>query len=132
MSVQIRLPRRTQTAEGKRKGKPARGSENPQCLHPKFRHKVLIGGYIIIHDVTIFCSFPVQKKQNGRKQMRCCLHACLELMPEQRKAVHSLLGGNDILTILPTGYGKSLIFQLFVVAASLDKKNTKPCWLFAL
>ena len=47
----------------------------------------------------------------------------LELKPVQRKAVQSLLGGNDVLAVLPTGFGKSLIFQLFVVAASLDRKE---------
>ena len=47
----------------------------------------------------------------------------LELKLEQRKAVHSLLGGDDVLAVLPTGYGKSLIFQLFVVTVSLERKE---------
>ena len=43
----------------------------------------------------------------------------LTLRPEQRQAVEALLQGRDILAILPTGYGKSMIFQVYVVAAAL-------------
>ena len=43
----------------------------------------------------------------------------LQLKPEQRNAVDCLLKKDDVLAVLPTGYGKSLIFQLFVVAASI-------------
>jgi len=32
--------------------------------------------------------------------------------PGQKKAIRSLLGGRDALVVMPTGYGKSLIFQL--------------------
>lgn len=35
----------------------------------------------------------------------------LTLRPEQRQAVEALLQGRDVLAILPTGYGKSMIFQ---------------------
>ena len=37
--------------EGEREGKPARESQNRKCSRPKFGRKVLIGGYILIHDV---------------------------------------------------------------------------------
>ena len=37
------------------------------------------------------------------------------LKPEQEEAVSALLQGIDVLAILPTGFGKSLIFQLFVM-----------------
>ena len=47
----------------------------------------------------------------------------LEPKPEQRNAVHSLLKGEDVLAVLPTGYGKSLIFQLFVVAATIERNE---------
>ena len=47
----------------------------------------------------------------------------LELKPEQRSAVEYLLNQDDVLAILPTGYGKSLIFQLFVVAVSIKRKE---------
>ena len=43
----------------------------------------------------------------------------LTLRPEQRQAVEALLQGRDILAILPTGYGKSMIFQVYVAAAAL-------------
>ena len=34
-----------------------------------------------------------------------------------------LLNHNDVLAVLPTGYAKSLIFQLFAVAASIERKE---------
>ena len=38
------------------------------------------------------------------------------LKSEQKAAVESLLKGRDVFGVLPTGFGKSLIFQLFVLA----------------
>ena len=40
----------------------------------------------------------------------------LVLKVEQKEAVESLLRGKDVFGVLPTGFGKSLIFQLFVLA----------------
>ena len=39
------------------------------------------------------------------------------LKAEQEKALYSLLEGNNVLAILPTGFGKSMIFTMFSVAA---------------
>jgi len=36
---------------------------------------------------------------------------------EQEKALYSLLEGNDVLAVLPTGFGKTMIFTMFSVAA---------------
>lgn len=36
------------------------------------------------------------------------------LKPEQEVAVKALLDGRDVLAVLPTGYGKSLLYQIFV------------------
>ena len=51
------------------------------------------------------------------------LQACLEkipnvtsLKPEQTQALEALLAGKDVLAILPTGFGKSLIYQVFSMA----------------
>jgi ATP-dependent DNA helicase RecQ len=43
-------------------------------------------------------------------------------------AVKSLLSGRDVVAILPTGFGKSLIFQLFAIAKSIEatRANTSP------
>ena len=35
---------------------------------------------------------------------------------EQKEAVESLSRGKDVFGVLPTGFGKNLIFQLFVLA----------------
>ena len=47
----------------------------------------------------------------------------LTLRPEQCQAVEALLQGRDVLAILPTGYGKSRIFQVYVAAAALKVKE---------
>ena len=51
----------------------------------------------------------------------------LTLRPEQRQAVEALLQGRDILAILPTGYGKSMIFQVYVAAAALKVHGNVCC-----
>ena len=33
--------------------------------------------------------------------------------PEQEKAINCLLEGNDVLAVLPTGFGKSFIYEKF-------------------
>ena len=38
----------------------------------------------------------------------------LKLKPEQEVEVKSFLDGKDVLAVLPIGYGKSLIYQMFV------------------
>ena len=40
----------------------------------------------------------------------------LQLKPGQREAIVHLLNGRDVLCVLPTGYGKSLIYQMFTLA----------------
>ena len=49
------------------------------------------------------------------------------LKPEQKNAVESLLRGKDVFGILPTGFGKSLIYQLFVLAKSrMPTTSSRP------
>ena len=38
------------------------------------------------------------------------------LKPEQRQAVSTLQKGEDVLAVLPTGFGKSMIFTVFGIA----------------
>ena len=57
-----------------------------------------------------------------------CLGICLK--PEQTQAVRSLLAGEDVFVSLPTGYGKSAIFQVLPFCASylvsLVNPNPEP------
>ena len=46
------------------------------------------------------------------------------LKKEQEVAVKELLKGNDVLAILPTGYGKSLIFIVFLLAHTINTRRT--------
>ena len=39
------------------------------------------------------------------------------LKGKQEKALYSLLEGNDVLAVLPAGFGKYMIFTMFSVAA---------------
>ena len=41
----------------------------------------------------------------------------IDLKAEQEKALYSLLEGNDVLAVLPTGFGITMIFTMFSVAA---------------
>ena len=55
------------------------------------------------------------------------------LKPEQEVAVRGLPDGKDVLAVLPTIYGKSLIYQMFVHAKDYqmnDKGTTSPRLLF--
>ena len=45
------------------------------------------------------------------RQLSTKLRFSLELKVEEREALNSLLDGSDVLAVLPTGYGKSLIFH---------------------
>jgi superfamily II DNA helicase RecQ len=63
------------------------------------------------------------------------LNECVKSLPfidrlkdEQRFAIISLLQGKDVVCILPTGFGKSLIFQLYILA-KLKIEEAVPCIL---
>ena len=39
---------------------------------------------------------------------------------KQEKAVKNLLEGKDVFAVLPTGFGKSLIYQSFIMAKEIE------------
>jgi superfamily II DNA helicase RecQ len=41
---------------------------------------------------------------------------------EQNTAINGLLDVKDVLAVLPTGFGKSLIFQIFVLVSSIERQ----------
>ena len=45
---------------------------------------------------------------------------------KQEEALKSLLDGKDVFAVLPTGFGKSLIYQSFVIAKEMDGCVTDP------
>ena len=48
------------------------------------------------------------------------------LKREQETAVKELLAGRDVMAILPTGFGKSLIFTVFAIAKE-QLRSEKKC-----
>ena len=46
---------------------------------------------------------------------------CCKLKHEQRVAINNLLDGNDVLAVLPTGYGK-FVSQIFVLACERERQ----------
>ena len=63
------------------------------------------------------------------------LNECVKSLPfidrlkdQQRLAIVSLLQGNDVVCILPTSFGKSLIFQLYILT-KLKIEEAVPCVL---
>ena len=60
----------------------------------------------------------------------------VSLNVEQRDAVASLLDGDDVVAVSPTGFGESPIFQVFVIAAEIERERFQtalvlcPCCRF--
>ena len=50
------------------------------------------------------------------------------LKDEELSAVNSLLEGNDIIAILSTGFGKSVVFRVFVEANALLQREVSHHW----
>ena len=44
-----------------------------------------------------------------------------QLKTNQEQTVNCLLGGRDVFAVIPTGYGKSLVFQIFLMAMNCKK-----------
>ena len=45
------------------------------------------------------------------------------LKKEQESAVRHIFNGKDVMAVLPTGFGKSLIFQLFLMMCGVRSKR---------
>ena len=45
------------------------------------------------------------------------------LKREQKEAVANLMEGKDVLAVLQTGFGKSLIYQSFVLAKEMEESS---------
>ena len=71
------------------------------------------------------CAFHISTNSRDGSGRRGCRKSALRdvnlssgreivLKPEQESAVKDLLADRDVLAVLPTGYGKSLIYQMFV------------------
>jgi len=64
----------------------------------------------------------------------CLSASCLGglvLKRKQKEAVSRLLEGKDVLVVLPTGFGKSLIYQSFIFAKEMAESSV-GCSYFRL
>ncbi len=63
-------------------------------------------------------------------------HAITTLKPKQIDAVENLLDGYDVVAVLPTGYGKSLIFELlpevYHAYETAMGRTPKPCHILVV
>ena len=53
-------------------------------------------------------------------------NSAVVLKPEQETAINNLLNGRDIMAILPTGFGKSMIYTVFALAKE-EISSSKTC-----
>ena len=53
------------------------------------------------------------------------------LKPKQEVAVRALLDGKDVLALLPTGYGKNMIYQMFVHAKDYQMNGKATIFIFS-
>lgn len=78
----------------------------------------LINTYVLLFEKN-------KKTKNADDSSNSILKACknfslhFKLRPKHCQVVGALLQGRDVLAVLLTGYGKSLIFQLFAAVAAL-------------
>ena len=56
----------------------------------------------------------------------CSQELGFDLKSEQREALELLLRGKDVFCVLPTGFDKSLIYQMFVYAKSSSSSGQRP------
>ena len=75
---------------------------------------------------AVWKSTPQTSISEVVKTFQATANVRLQLKERQVTAVKSLLVNQDVLVVLPTGYGKSLIFQSFVVAKEL-LNSAKAC-----
>ena len=87
-----------------------------------FRVRESIRGFPIIFPVVLD-EFKIAALVEGSidevlviSDIQLATDHCIQLKEEQDKAVRDLLKGKYVFAVLPTGYGKSLIYQAFVRA----------------
>ena len=80
--------------------------------------------------------FSAKQNQNIKEALTGALsifnirqeNRAIVLKPEQEMAIYSLLHRRDVMAILSTGFGKSMIFNVFVMAKE-EMSLTKTCMI---
>ena len=89
--------------------------------------RILIGQRPAIQNHKVLLTFIFNKADKSRYHFEIILEETLRSLEEngikfvlkakQKKAIEQFYEKNNLLAILPTGYGKSLIYQLVVLLA---------------
>ena len=91
--------------------------------YPFFQQREIPIGLILTQPV-IKCQSHLIKKIQTIQSLASDLGFVLK--SEQKEAVESLLKGRDVFGVLPTGFRKSLIFQLLVLAKNRASNSSNP------
>ena len=75
---------------------------------------------MMVRDITTENDGDVKRKISRAFSFLNSRGKMVILKSEQETAVISLLQGEDVLAVLPTGFGKSMIFSLFALSRELD------------
>ena len=82
-------------------------------------------------------SFRCKRRVKWWKRIYCCgkqeINTAifpLVLKVDQCGAVNSLLDGHDVLAVLATGFGKCLIFQVFVIVFEMERERLQTTLVF--
>ena len=114
---------------GEREGTPAIRAPIGSILQSLAAGKLRLGNQTIggvgRHSMLTRTSYRFSRFERRR-------YSRIHLKTVQELAVRALLDGKDVLTVLPTGYGKSLIHQMFVCAKDIqtDEWQSNNCLLF--
>ena len=79
------------------------------------------------------CSSIMEAEKGAREAIRAVVATLPNIQKlEQEQSLLSFVSGHDVVSLLPTGFGKGLIFQLAqLVVKELAKTNTSD-WLWQI
>ena len=77
-----------------------------------------------VEENSFECPFDFEFAQEETTKLLSQGDTLIQLKPEQRTAIKSLACGKDVLAVLPTGFGKSSIFQFLVGVKEKLSKET--------
>ena len=115
-------PRRSYGKAGEKKGTTDKASAFDLCVAPTTQKC----DWLINHSLICALISSCNRSLVITDALRECLSRFPKiesLKPEQKQAVDALLAGQDVLAILLTGFGKSLIYHVFCMGKLSSNAN---------